>query len=294
MESRVRLGTRFEIFEQFWELSGSTRQQGTFLGWQAFPIKTLEPRVLHHLFESVLKLGSILRRTNSRFGAGQQTTQKVNTFGRQVGLGIRWQLQALAPAQNLATSRDGIFRIERGITDQTFKHNDTQGPPVHGRRVRVARSAILSSQYLRCDVVRSTNSRICHLSSSLASRHLRARLISRGSGDTIINRHSHGIPRVTMLACPASAVRVVALRVHSRRFFRDQSLLSHHLQDVFRVIHGANFSDLFAKSQVSQFQMTLGIQKHVIRFDITMNVPQSVHTADGVRGLSHEILGDRF
>jgi hypothetical protein len=146
-----------EIFEHFGEFSGSSWQQGTFSVWQSFPIKSIEPWMLDDLLESIFKFGTVLGRSDSRFGPSQQATQKVDTFGGQVGLGFGGQFQTLSPTQNLSAGSHGIFRIKGGVSNQAFKHDDSERPPIDCRRVGITRSAILRGQYLGSNVIGSTN-----------------------------------------------------------------------------------------------------------------------------------------
>mmetsp|Transcript_39196 Transcript_39196/g.94787 ORF Transcript_39196/g.94787 Transcript_39196/m.94787 type:complete len:227 (-) Transcript_39196:453-1133(-) len=76
--------------------------------------------------------------------------------------------------------------------------------------------------------------------------------------------------------------------------FANVSLIPQCLQNDFWVIHGTDFPNLFAQSHIGQFQVSPRIQKHIVWFNVTMNVPQCVNTGYRMRCFGHKESSDMF
>lgn len=66
------------------------------------------------------------------------------------------EVEAISPVDDLAVGIGGFLSTEWGPSDQTLKHNSADRPPI--AEISVA----LAVEDLRRNVVRSTDSRVCH------------------------------------------------------------------------------------------------------------------------------------
>ena len=148
--------------------------------------------------------GAVLVRADARFRSGKEAGEEVNALMREIGLGFGGNFQALPPAEDFAAGGDGILGVEGGVPHETFVHDHSERPPVHGTSVRISGRAILSGQDLGCDVIRSSDGRVGHLPSSLAGGELG---LVHPDADVvlIVDGHGHGITVASMLATAGTA-----------------------------------------------------------------------------------------
>mmetsp|Transcript_27344 Transcript_27344/g.65583 ORF Transcript_27344/g.65583 Transcript_27344/m.65583 type:complete len:228 (-) Transcript_27344:425-1108(-) len=86
-------------------------------------------------------------------------------------------------------------------------------------------------------------------------------------------------------AASSTSIRICHLVVVT-----ENSLFLQRLQDEIRIIQRADLTDLLAQSEVCQLQMTFRIQQHVVRLDVTVDVPKCMDATDRMCRLSHEEL----
>ena len=130
---------------------------------ESLPVKSLEPWVLNDLLEPILEFGTVLGRSNTRFWSRKETRQKVDTLGRQLGLGFGRQFKALSPAQNLSTGSHRVLGVKGCVPNQALKHNDTKRPPIDSASIRISRGTILSRQHFWRNIIGCTDRRVGHL-----------------------------------------------------------------------------------------------------------------------------------
>ena len=157
----------------------------------------------NNLLETIGELsGAIGGTSDSILRTSQKARQEVDAVARELAFDLRRylrqdetprtepeprqtiepHLKTSPPSQNLSTCGHGILRmksellpssmnitstaltcIERSISHQTLIHNHTERPPVHCTCIGVAGGPILRRQHLRRNVVRCSNSGVCHL-----------------------------------------------------------------------------------------------------------------------------------
>mmetsp|Transcript_25887 Transcript_25887/g.37102 ORF Transcript_25887/g.37102 Transcript_25887/m.37102 type:complete len:208 (-) Transcript_25887:822-1445(-) len=207
--------------------------------------------MLHYLNETVLKFSCTIYLTpNTRLGSSKEAGKKVNASLRQLAASFGWNFEALSPSENFTTSSNWILGIKWCIADETFVHDNSQTPPIDCTSVRISRGTVLRSKNFRSNVIRSTNSRICHLSTRLACWHLLldiAAVIVVGctkSSRGTIDRHAHGISRTSMHCRRGISLRMRPrcgpVHLHSTICVRsnNNTLLAKHFKDNLRMICG--------------------------------------------------------
>ena len=294
IEARVGFWARFEELQKLGELGATGRDERALPLREVVKIERSEPGVLDDLGEAIDEFGgAVLVGADARFRPGEEAGEEVDALLGEIGLGFSGNFQALSPAEDLAAGGDRILGVEGCVAHEAFVHDDSEGPPIHGAGVGISGRAILSGQDLGSDVIWSSDGGVGHLPSGLAGGELG---LVRPDADVvlIVDGHGHGIAVSTVLA---TASTVQALGDVTGTTGRTGARSLHHtlpakgLQHHLGVVARAHLADLLAQAQVGELEMAPGVQQHVIRLDVSVDISQSVDRRDGMGRLGHEESG---